>query len=142
MKWIVAVVSVAESRPAFVEEEAVHRALYLARHVGVRIQIVHTSSPESVDLVADARARGLRATAEVCPHHLLLDLDDLVRLGPYGRCAPALRPRELVEGMWERVLDGTLDPSPVFDMEVDMEHVPDGYAAMDERRAIKVVVRA
>src|SRR5690242_11315242 len=98
-----------ESRPAFVEEEAVHRALYLARHVGVRIQIVHTSSPESVDLVADARARGLRATAEVCPHHLLLDLDDLVRLGPYGRCAPALRPRELVEGMWQRVLDGTLD---------------------------------
>jgi allantoinase len=98
-----------ESRPAFVEEEAVHRALYLAAHVGVRIQIVHTSSPESVDLVAAARARGLRATAEVCPHHLLLDLDDLVRLGPYGRCAPALRPRELVEGMWERVLDGTLD---------------------------------
>jgi allantoinase len=98
-----------ESRPAFVEEEAVHRALYLARHVGVRIQIVHTSSPESVDLVAAARRDGLRATAEVCPHHLLLDLDDLVRLGPYGRCAPALRPRELVEAMWERVLAGTLD---------------------------------
>jgi allantoinase len=98
-----------ESRPAFIEEEAVHRALYLARHVGVRIQIVHTSSPVSVDLVAAARRAGLQATAEVCPHHLLLDLDDLVRLGPYGRCAPALRPRELVEGMWERVLAGTLD---------------------------------
>jgi threonine dehydrogenase-like Zn-dependent dehydrogenase len=40
------------------------------------------------------------------------------------------------------VLDRTLDASPVFDMEFDIEHVPDGYAAMDERRAIKVVVRA
>jgi allantoinase len=97
-----------ESRPAFVEEEAVHRALFLAAHVGVRIQIVHTSSPISVDLVTAARRDGLRATSEVCPHHLLLDLDDLVRLGPYGRCAPALRPRELVEAMWARVLDESL----------------------------------
>jgi allantoinase len=98
-----------ESRPAFVEEEAVHRALFLASHAGVRIQIVHGSSPVSADLVARARAEGVRASIEVCPHHLLLDLNDLVRLGPYGRCAPALRERELVEGMWERVLAGGID---------------------------------
>jgi allantoinase len=46
---------------------------------------------------------------EICPHHLLLDLDDLVRLGPYGRCAPALRDRPLVERLWGYVLDGTAD---------------------------------
>jgi threonine dehydrogenase-like Zn-dependent dehydrogenase len=39
------------------------------------------------------------------------------------------------------VLAGKLDPGPVLDMIVDVEHVPDGYAAMDERRAIKVMVR-
>jgi allantoinase len=98
-----------ESRPAFVEEEAVNRALFLAWHAGVRLQIVHGSSPVSADLVRQARARGQRATIEVCPHHLLLDLDDLVRLGPYGVCAPALRERRLVEGMWDAVLDGTID---------------------------------
>ena len=46
---------------------------------------------------------------EICPHHLLLDLDDLVRLGPYGVCAPALRDRALVERLWDSVLDGTAD---------------------------------
>ncbi len=98
-----------ESRPAFVEEEAVNRALFLAAYPDVRIQIVHGSSPVSVDLVSRARAAGLRASIEVCPHHLLLDLDDLVRLGPYGRCAPALRERQLVERLWEHVLDGEVD---------------------------------
>jgi len=98
-----------ESRPPFVEEEAVHRALFLAAHADVRIQIVHVSSPGSAELVRRARAEGQRATMEICPHHLLLDLDDLVRLGPYGRCAPALRDRPLVERLWNYVLDGTAD---------------------------------
>jgi allantoinase len=98
-----------ESRPPFVEEEAVHRALYLAAQVGVRIQIVHVSSPESAELVQRAKADGQRASMEICPHHLLLDLDDLVRLGPYGRCAPALRERKLVERLWQFALDGTAD---------------------------------
>jgi allantoinase len=95
-----------ESRPPFVEEEAVHRALFLAQHAGVRVQIVHGSSPVSVDLVTEARRRGQPATIEVCSHHLLLDMDDYRRLGPWGCCAPALRERRLVEGMWARVLRG------------------------------------
>ena len=98
-----------ESRPPFVEEEAVHRALYLAAHAGVRIQIVHVSSPVSADLVRREKADGRPVTMEICPHHLLLDLDDLARLGPYGVCAPALRDRALVERLWDSVLDGTAD---------------------------------
>ena len=98
-----------ESRPPFVEEEAVHRALYLAAHADVRIQIVHVSSPVSADLVRTEKSRGRPVTMEICPHHLLLDLDDQVRLGPYGVCAPALRDRALVERLWDYVLDGTAD---------------------------------
>jgi len=98
-----------ESRPPFVEEEAVHRALFLAAHAGVRIQIVHVSSPVSAELVRAEKAAGRPVSMEVCPHHLLLDLDDLVRLGPYGRCAPALRERGLVEELWRHVLAGTAD---------------------------------
>jgi threonine dehydrogenase-like Zn-dependent dehydrogenase len=41
----------------------------------------------------------------------------------------------------EDVLAGTLDPSPVLDMTVDLDGVPEGYKAMDERRALKVLVR-
>ena len=57
----------------------------------------------------DEKLRGRPVSMEICPHHLLLDLDDLVRLGPYGMCAPALRERELVERLWGYVLDGTAD---------------------------------
>jgi hypothetical protein len=39
------------------------------------------------------------------------------------------------------VLDGTLDPSPVFDLTVGLDGIPDGHAAMDERRALKVLIR-
>ncbi len=98
-----------ESRPPVVEEEAVHRALFLAGHAGARCQIVHSSCPGSVDLVKAARAQGQQATIEVCSHHLLLDLDDLRRLGPFGRCSPALRARALVEKMWGHLLDCSID---------------------------------
>jgi allantoinase len=98
-----------ETRPPIVEEEAVHRALFLAAQTGVRLQIVHVSTPGSASLIRKAKLEGAAVSMEVCPHHLLLDLDDLVRLGPYGRCAPALRGRALVEQLWDHVLAGTVD---------------------------------
>ena len=61
---------------------------------GARIAVIDINdagAAETVDLVVSARAAGQRVTAEVCPHHLLLDLDDYARLGPWGCCAPPLR---------------------------------------------------
>ncbi len=55
-----------------------------------------------------------------------------------GGLAPV---RVYLPELLEDVLSGALDPSAVFDLEVDLEHVPDGYAAMDRRAAIKVLVR-
>jgi allantoinase len=98
-----------ESRPPFTEEEAAHRALYIARHAGARLQVVHTSSPETLEVIIAARAAGQNASAEVCPHHLLLDLDDFEKLGPWGCCAPPIRSRTHVDGMWKHVLSGELD---------------------------------
>jgi alcohol dehydrogenase len=54
-----------------------------------------------------------------------------------GGVAPA---RAYIPELLTDVLVGRIDPSPVFDMVVDLESVPEGYAAMDERRAIKVLV--
>jgi threonine dehydrogenase-like Zn-dependent dehydrogenase len=48
--------------------------------------------------------------------------------------------RAYIPELMEDVLAGTLDPSPVFDETVGLEEVPDGYAAMDDRDAIKVMV--
>ena len=54
-----------------------------------------------------------------------------------GGIAPV---REYIPELMDDVLDGTLDPSPVFDKTIGLEEVPDGYAAMDERASIKVMV--
>jgi threonine dehydrogenase-like Zn-dependent dehydrogenase len=56
-----------------------------------------------------------------------------------GGVAPT---RAYIPELLPDILDGRIDPSPVFDMTVDVEGIPGGYAAMDERRAIKVLVDA
>jgi allantoinase len=98
-----------DSRPPEVELAAVSQAIELARETGARLQVVHVSTPGAAALIRDARAAGTAVTMEVCGHHLLLDRRDAERLGPFGRCAPPLRERELVEALWGPVLDGTAD---------------------------------
>ena len=99
----------AESRPPLVEVLAVHTALFLAERTGCWLHVCHVASAEALGLIAAARGRGARVTCETCPQYLALDTDDLVRLGGFGRCAPAIRDRAEVEAIWPSVLDGTVD---------------------------------
>lgn len=99
----------AESRPALVETEAIHRALFFAEVTGGRLYVCHCATPEGLELIRDARARGVWVDVETCPQYLLLDLSDLQAQGPWGRCAPAIRSREEVEEIWDGVIDGTID---------------------------------
>ncbi|HLY66284.1 MAG TPA: allantoinase AllB [Chloroflexota bacterium] len=99
----------AHGRPGFTEEEAVQRALLMARETGSRLHIVHASTPEAIGLVAGASRAGTRATAETCPHYLTLDEGDLARHGAVAKCAPPLRARETVERLWREVLAGHVE---------------------------------
>ena len=98
----------ADSRPPLVEIEAIRLAVDLAVHAGARLHVAHVSTPAGARIVAEASAAGARVTCETCPQYLLLDLADLERLGPYARCAPALRSRVEVDELWPLVLDGTI----------------------------------
>jgi allantoinase len=99
----------AESRPEVAEVEAIRRVALLARETGARTQIVHISTGEGVDAVTEARRAGARIGAEVTPHHLTLDEEDMVRIGTFAKCAPPLRPRAQVDALWRRVLDGSVN---------------------------------
>lgn len=99
----------AESRPPLLEAADVNRAILLAERTGGWVHIVHMNAIPSAELVRRAKARGARITAETCPHYLSLDLDDLARLGAFGKCVPALRSREEVDQLWEYLADGTID---------------------------------
>lgn len=99
----------AESRPPIVEEEAVNRALYFAEQTGGLAYLCHTTTPGGIALIEAAKRRGVRAKVETCPQYLALDEEDLRRLGPFGRCAPAIRARAEVEGLWREIAAGHID---------------------------------
>nr|MBA2380971.1 dihydroorotase family protein [Chloroflexota bacterium] len=96
-------------RPPVVEESSVAQSLELARAAGARIQIAHASTPHAVDLVSRARADGVSATVETCPHYLFLDETALDVHGGFAKINPPLRAAELVDGLWERVRAGEVD---------------------------------
>ncbi len=103
------------SRPAIAEIEAIGRALLLAEETGCALHVVHVSTGRGVALVAEARARGVDATCETCPHYLVFDEDDAERLGAVAKCAPPLRPAAEREALWAAIGDIALvasDHSP------------------------------
>ncbi|RGC65993.1 Dihydroorotase [Micromonospora sp. MW-13] len=74
--------------PAVAEEAIIARDVLLAEHVGSRLHVCHVSTAGSVEVLRQARARGVRVTAEVTPHHLLLT--DEVVSGRSELASPAL----------------------------------------------------
>ena len=99
----------AASRPPEAELEAVHRALFFAERTGCRVHFVHISTAEALRMIDAAKRRGVDASAETCPHYLLLTADDLERIGPAAKCAPPLRDEAERERMWRMVADGLVD---------------------------------
>jgi allantoinase len=98
----------ARSRPPETELRAVRRALQAARATGARLHFVHISTGQAADEIARARASGLDVSVETCPHYLALDEGDLARLGASAKCAPPLRSRPVVDGLWRALLDGAI----------------------------------
>ena len=83
------------------------RGLFLSRATGSPIYFVHLSNPFSVDLVSEARERGVAALAETCPH--FLGLDDSVYAGPDAArflMTPPIRSKQMRDGLWRRIGDG------------------------------------
>jgi dihydroorotase len=91
--------------------EAVHvaRDIILAEETGVHYHVCHISAKASVDLVRMAKQKGLRVTAEVTPHHLLLSDEDIPGPDPMYKMNPPLRSTEDRAALLEALKDGTID---------------------------------
>jgi len=97
------------SRPIGAEVSSIRMACETAATTGCALYVVHVSSAAGLGVIAEARAAGIDVTAETCPHYLLLDEDDAVRLGAAAKCAPPLRPGPEVGRLWERLLSRGVD---------------------------------
>jgi dihydropyrimidinase len=91
------------TRPARAEAEATHRAIALAEIAGVPIYIVHLSAAEALEMVAEARDRGLPAFAETCPQYLFLSYDNYEEpdfAGAKYVMSPPLREKAAQDRLW------------------------------------------
>jgi len=99
----------ARTRPPISEEEAIHRAVYLAKRTGCPLFVYHVSTRGGMEAIADAHTQGYAVYGETCPHYLSLTDDLLKRQDGYQFiCSPPLRPEDHIQAMWEGLSHGAL----------------------------------
>src|SRR5699024_9009767 len=81
----------------------------LAEAADCHYHVCHVSTKESVRVIGDAKAAGIKVTAEVTPHHLLLNEDDIQMDDADFKMNPPLRSKEDQKALIEGLLDGTID---------------------------------
>ena len=100
-----------ETRPDFLEAEAVGRLLHIAEAVDIPVIIVHLTSAAALREVEAARGLGQKVFVETCPHYLLLD-DSRYSLPDFAGaryvCAPPLRKKLDNERLWKALADGEI----------------------------------
>ena len=95
--------------PSICESVQIARDVLLAEAAGARYHVCHVSTKESVRAVRDAKAAGIRVTAEVCPHHLLLEDMDIPSDDANWKMNPPLRAKDDKDSLHAALLDGTID---------------------------------
>ena len=133
--------------PRVAEESIIARDIMLAEYVDSRLHMCHVSTAGSVELVRQAKARGVKVTAEVTPHHLSLT-DELARTyDPAFKVNPPLRTSADVEAVRAGLADGTLDVvgtdhAPHADQDKDCEWGCASFGMLGLQTALSVVVDA
>jgi len=131
------------SRLPITETETVSKVLLFARETGLRVDFVHISNPDAMEMIKQAKREGLDVYLETCPQYLFLTTEDLKKHGVYAKCNPPLREKEVRDGLWQYIEDGTVDfigsdHSPYLDEEKvkglnDIFKAPAGFPGLEQR---------
>jgi len=95
--------------PAAAEEAMVARDIVLAEHTGGHLHLAHLSTKGAFRMVREAKARGLRVTCEVTPHHFALTDKEMTRFDSDFKMNPPLRSQADLDAVLEALADGTVD---------------------------------
>lgn len=112
--------------PGAAEVVGVSRDLAIAELTGARLHIAHVSTSAAVDLIRQAKKRGVHVTADVNPHHLMLTDEALLGYDTSAKLFPPLRPASDVTALIAALADGTIDAVasdhfPQIDLEKNVE---------------------
>lgn len=126
--------------PGAAEDLHVARDIMLAELTGARVHIAHISTARSVDLVRQAKQKGLAVTCEVTPHHFTLTDRDVYESGydTNFKMAPPLRSQSDLEVVIEGLRDGVIDaiatdhaPHHANEKMLEFDHAPNGIAGLE-----------
>ena len=125
-------------RPAIAEEIMVARDLMLAEETGAHIHIAHVSTARSVALIEEAKRRGVRVTAETCPHYFALTEQYVLRRGAAARVNPPLRTEKdaaaIIAGLQNGVIDAIATdhaPHTAEEKALPLEQAPSGIPGLE-----------
>mgnify|MGYP001244624398 FL=1 len=126
------------SVPPIAEELTVARDIMMAEYTGAKVHIAHISTKKAVQLVREGKAKGIKVTAEVTPHHFILTDDCLADYDTNFKMNPPLRTSEDVQAMIEGLKDGTIDciasdhaPHSIEEKEMEFEYAPNGILGLE-----------
>ena len=129
--------------PRMGEELIVARNILLAELCDSPIHCQHISSGGSVRLLREARARGVKISGEVCPHHIALTDDSLRTFDSNFKMNPPLRTQRDIDAIIEGLADGTLDilcsdhaPHAFYEKEVELDQAPFGITGLETEFAL------
>ena len=131
--------------PSVAEESIISRDCLLAAHVGSRLHVCHVSTEGSVEVIRWAKRRGVRVTAEVTPHHLLLTDDRVASYDPVFKVNPPLRTARHVAALRDALAEGVIDavatdhaPHPRESKETEWAAAPPGMLGLEQALAVVV----
>ncbi|MEX1137545.1 MAG: dihydroorotase [Balneolales bacterium] len=129
-----------DGTPSIAEEVMIARDILLSEVTGGHLHVAHISTKNAVDLVRQAKAKGINVTTEVCPHHFDLTDEEIERshFDTNYKMHPPLRTQEDVDAMIIGLKDGTIDvictdhaPHSVDEKEVEFIYAPNGITGLE-----------
>ncbi|WP_019554364.1 dihydroorotase [Propionispira raffinosivorans] len=127
-----------KGRPTVAEDIAVARDILLAEYADAKIHIAHISSKNAVEIVRQAKKRGVKVTAEVTPQHLTMTDDMVNAFDTSTKVNPPLRSQEHLTAMIEGLKDGTIDaivtdhsPHAYEEKDVEYNYAPSGFPGLE-----------
>ncbi len=97
------------SRPVEAEQSAIALLIRLMEWCPTPVHIVHLSSAKSLDLIKDAKSRGLPLTVETCPHYLTFAAEEIPDGATEFKCAPPIREAAERDALWNALIAGDID---------------------------------
>jgi dihydroorotase len=129
--------------PAAGEEAIVMRNILLAELCDHQIHCQHISTAGSVRLIREARARRVKISGEVCPHHIALTDASIQNFDTNCKMNPPLRTQRDIDAIIEGIADGTLTilcsdhaPHAAFEKEVEFDRAPFGIVGLETELAL------